>query len=172
MIPQDLKPGDYPEYYQSYIEYLPQEELLDILNNQKQEMNSFLNSLGSDALMSTYAPGKWTVAQVIQHMIDTERIFQYRALRIARNDKTPLAGYDQDLYVPFSGAINKSIDSFSREYNAVREAGICMFENFDDEMFSRKGLSNDQPLSARAAAFIIAGHEKHHLNLFKTNYDL
>lgn len=169
---QDLQPGDYPEYYRTYISHLPQEELLHILNIQKNEMNAFIERLGPEELSHSYAAEKWTVAQVLQHMIDTERIFQYRALRIARNDSTPLAGYDQDAYVPFSIAQERNAAGFLKEYNAVREAGICLFETFTSDMFQRKGISNDHPLSAGAAGFIIAGHEKHHLLLFKSNYKL
>lgn len=172
MKPQDLQQGDYPVYYHTYIAYLPQRDLLDILKDQREEMNTFLNGLRSEDLGRSYAPGKWTVAQVLQHMIDTERIFQYRALRIARNDKTPLAGYDQDAYVPASLATERTLDSFYKEYNAVRLSGISLFETFNNEMFSRRGISNDNPLSAAAAAFIIAGHERHHLLLFKSKYIL
>lgn len=172
MKPQDLQPGDYPAYYQTYVAHLPQKDLFDIFNMQRKKMNNFLARLKPNDLMHSYAPGKWTVGEVIQHMIDTERIFQYRALRIARNDKTPLAGYDQDAYVPVSAATQRTVDSFLKEYNSVREAGICLFENFNDEMFQRRGISNEQPLSTAAAAFIIAGHEKHHLLLFNSNYNL
>ncbi len=172
MKPQDLQPGDYPEYYQTYIAHLPQENIFTILNDQMKEMTAFLRRLNSEDLLYSYAPGKWTVGQVLQHIIDTERIFQYRSLRIARNDRTPLAGYDQDAYAPISAAQERDIESFSREYLAVRQSGIYLFQTFNSEMFKRKGISNDKPLSAAAAAFIIAGHEKHHLLLFKTNYNL
>lgn len=172
MSPQDLQPGDYPEYYHPYIAYLPQNDLLSILKDQMDEMCSFLRNLKSSDLKISYAPGKWTVSQVIQHMIDTERIFQYRALRIARNDITPLAGYDQDAYAPVSGAENRTAESYLNEYVAVRRSGICLFETFNDEMYRRKGFSNDKHLSAAAAGFIIAGHEKHHFVLFKSHYKL
>lgn len=172
MKPQYLQPGDYPKYYQTYIAHLPQDDLFDILIRQREEMLTFLGGLKPEDLMSSYATDKWTVAQVLQHMIDTERIFQYRALRIARNDSTPLAGYDQDAYVPNSAATERTSESFSKEYYVVRQSGIYLFESFNEEMFRRKGISNNQPLSAAAAAFIIAGHEKHHLLLFKSNYNL
>jgi hypothetical protein len=172
MTIQDLQPGDYPEYYRTYISHLPTDDLIEILNKQSEEMNTFFRSLKIEDLRTSYAPGKWTVAQVLQHMIDTERIFQYRALRIARNDCTPLAGYDQDAYVSLSSAASRDLESFNEEYNAVRQSGIQLFKSFTYDMFIRKGISNDKPLSAAAAAFIIAGHEKHHLLLFKSNYNL
>lgn len=172
MSPQDLQPGDYPEYYRKYISQLPEDDLLSILNDQLEEMRAFLNRLSPSDLQKSYAPGKWTVAEVIQHMIDTERIFQYRALRIARNDTTPLAGYDQDAYVPVCRAGNRTAEGLLKEYTAVRHSGIGLFETFNNEMFNRHGYSNENPLTAAAAGFIIAGHEKHHLVLFKSNYKL
>lgn len=172
MKPEQLLTGDYPEYYQTYINQLPQLELLTLLRSQREEMVNFLTNLDPVDLMWSYEPGKWTVAQVLQHMFDTERIFQYRALRIARKDKTPLAGFDQDEYVPASGANDRNLEDLIKEYTAIRESGVCMFESFTKEMYKEKGISSGGELSAAAAGFIIAGHEKHHLALFKNKYNL
>lgn len=172
MKPKDLKNTEYPGYYQQYIDQLPQEDILSLLRSQKLQMLSFLANLKNESLSFRYAEGKWTVAEVIQHTIDTERIFQYRALCIARKDKTLLPGYDQDAYVPFSGANERSVESFIIEYQAVRDSGISLFQNFTPTMLKEQGNSNGNPLSTAAAGFIIAGHEKHHLNLYKTKYNL
>ncbi|MEP6260548.1 MAG: DinB family protein [Gillisia sp.] len=172
MKPEELLIGDYPGYYQTYIDHLPQLELLTLLRTQRDEMIQFIETLDPVDLMWTYDVDKWTVAQVLQHMFDTERIFQYRALRIARKDKTPLPGYDQDAYVPASHANDRNKEDLLKEYKAIRESGICMFESFTKEMYKEKGISSGGDLSAAAAGFIIAGHEKHHLTLFKTNYNL
>ncbi|QED37070.1 DinB family protein [Antarcticibacterium arcticum] len=172
MKPEQLLIGDYPAYYQTYIDQLPQLELLTLLRSQREEMVNFLTNLDPVDLMWSYEAGKWTVAQVLPHMLDTERIFQYRALRIARKDKTPLAGFDQDAYVPASGANDRNLEDLIKEYNAIRESGICMFESFTKEMYKEKGISSGGDLSAAAAGFIIAGHEKHHLSLFKNKYNL
>lgn len=172
MKPNDLNSVEYPEYYQYYIDQLPQADLLSLMRNQKLEMLSFLAKLQDDSLNYSYAEGKWTVAEVMQHIIDTERIFQYRALCIARKDKTLLPGYDQDAYVPFSGANDRSVASFIIEYQTVRDSGISLFQTFTPSMLNERGNSNGQPLSTAAAGFIIAGHEKHHLTLFKINYNL
>lgn len=172
MKPHELNNVEYPAYYQNYIDQLPQEDLLSLLRNQKIQMLRFLANLEEESLSYSYAEGKWTVAEVIQHMIDTERIFQYRALCIARNDKTALPGYDQDAYVPFSGANERSIESFIIEYQTVRDSGISLFQTFTPSMMNERGNSNGNPLSTAAAGFIIAGHEKHHLNLFKINYNI
>lgn len=172
MKPKDLDSVEYPQYYQFYIDQLPQEDLIDLLRNQKLEMLSFLANLKEEKLSFSYAEGKWTVAEVIQHTIDTERIFQYRALCIARGDKTALPGYDQDAYVPFSDANNRSAESFIVEYQTLRDSGLALFQTFTPSMLKERGNSNGKPLSTAAAGFIIAGHEKHHLNYFKTRYNL
>lgn len=172
MLAEDLNTGDYPEYYKKYINLLPNNELLFLLQSQRERMVSFLSGLTEDELKISYAEGKWTCEQVIQHMIDTERIFQYRALRIGRGDKTPLHGYDQDDYVLKAGFLNKRSSDFIEEYSAVREAGITLFKGLSNEALYRTGISNNYPLSAGSAGFIIAGHELHHLNLFKSHYNL
>lgn len=167
---QELNEQDYPEYYQKYINLLPNEDLISLLETQKEEKIKFIQSLKGEDLTFKYADDKWTVAEVIQHELDTERIFQYRALCIARNDKTSFPGYDQDAYVPFSGANKRKISDFVQEYEFVRDSGIALFKSFDQAMLKRIGTSNGFDLSTAAAGFIIAGHEKHHLKLFKTNY--
>lgn len=167
---QELNVSEYPEYYQQYISLLPNEDLITLLDSQKEEKIGFLRRLKTEDMDFRYAEGKWTVAEVIQHMIDTERIFQFRALCIARNDKTSLPGYDQDAYVPVSNASNRSISELINEYESVRNSGILLFKSFNEKMLQRLGISNGYKLSAGAAGFIIAGHEKHHLELFKTNY--
>lgn len=172
MKPQELRSIEYPSYYQKYIDNLPQEDLLKLLRDQKMKMVDFIKTLEHENLMFTYAEGKWTVAEVIQHMIDTERIFQYRALCIARKDKTPLPGFDQDAYVPVSEANHRDTETFINEYAAVRNSGIALFESFNDYMLKETGNSSGGTLSTAAAGFIIAGHENHHLKLFKSNYAL
>lgn len=172
MRPSELSGNDYPEYYSKYIKLLPERGLLNLLTHQKEEMLGFLQSLQEETLKFSYAEEKWTVAQVLQHLIDTERIFQYRALRIARKDPTPLAGFDQDAYVPASLATERTLEGFIEEYAAVRKAGIALFESLKPEMMLETGNSSGGKLSAAAAGFIIAGHEKHHLKLFKSNYNL
>lgn len=168
----NLKSSDYPKYYQTYIDHLPQEELFDLLKSQREEMISFLRRLEPEDLQLSYAKGKWTVAEVLQHMLDTERIFQYRALCIARKDKTSLPGFDQDNYVHVSHANERNLSGFIEEYITLRDSGISMFKSFSEEMFYETGSSNGYDLTAGAAGFIIAGHEKHHLLLFKSNYKL
>lgn len=166
----DLNSNEYLSYYQTYLNHLSNEELIPQLNDLKDEFVEFLEELTSEDLNRSYGEGKWTVAQVLQHILDTERIFQYRALSIARKDKSALPGFDQDAYVTVSNANNKKLPEFINEFVMVRNSGIALFESFDQEMLSEIGNANGAPLSPRAAGFIIAGHQKHHLILFKTHY--
>ncbi|WP_029331973.1 DinB family protein [Gillisia marina] len=172
MMTSELPTSEYNTFYQTYIDKLPDEELIKILKDQKTEYVSFLKGLKEDDLKHAYAEGKWTVAQVLQHVIDTERIFQYRALTIAREDLTPLPGFDHDAYVPASKANRRSLESYIAEFEAVRDAGIALFESFEEDMSGRVGEASRSQLSPRAAGFISAGHQKHHLLLFKSHYGL
>lgn len=169
-----LKPtaSEFNPYYKTYIDQLPDEDLIHILQDLKLEFLQFLKTLKEEDLSYSYAEGKWTVAQSLQHLIDTERIFQYRALTIAREDLTPLPGFDQDAYVPVSKAEKRSLVSFIHEFEAVRDAGIALFRSFDEEMLSRLSEASKSQLSPKAAGFILAGHQKHHLALFKSHYGL
>ncbi len=169
---KDLQENSYPAYYQTYLDHLPNDNFLRLLRIQKEEMLIQLKSLKEKDLLTTYAVDKWTVAEVLQHIIDTERIFQYRALAIARGDKTSLPGYDHNAYVPNSKANERNLNGFIEEYLSVRDAGLTLFKSFSIEMLETRGISNGHELSAGAAGFIIAGHEKHHIKLFRSNYKL
>jgi len=166
----DLNSNEYLPYYQTYLDYLPDEELISQLIELRNQFVEFLEKLTPADLNRSYAEGKWTVAQVLQHILDTERIFQYRALSIARKDKTALPGFDQDTYVTVSNANNRKLPEFLNEFVMVRNSGIALFESFDEEMLKEIGNANGAPLSPRAAGFIAAGHQKHHLILFKKLY--
>lgn len=167
-----LPQKDYPEYYKTYIETLPDGELIDLMDILKTEFLEFLKTLKPEDLKYRYAENKWTVAEVLQHCLDTERIFQYRALCLARKDVNRLPGYDQDEYVPVSQASRRSLEDFIEDFLAVRNSSIALFKSFNEEMLQAKGISNERPLSTAAAGFIICGHQKHHQILFKSKYGL
>lgn len=167
-----IKEGDYPEYYQKYIELLPNEDLVGIMKTYRQNFLDFLKGLHPEDLQKSYAERKWTVGEVLQHMFDTERIFQYRALSLARKDLTPLPGYDQDAYVPASRAHRRSLPDLIEDFLAVRNSSITLFNSLDEEMLNSKGISNEKPLTPLAAGFIICGHQKHHQILFESKYGL
>lgn len=131
---------------------------------------TFLSSLSEEKLAHRYAEGKWTIKEIVAHVIDDERIFAYRALRFARNDKTELPGFDQDDFARYSGANERSIENLLIEFAAVRHATIALFNSFTDEALLRSGVASGNIMSVRAAAYHIAGHEMRHLNIIKERY--
>ncbi|MDX1940547.1 MAG: DinB family protein [Saprospiraceae bacterium] len=162
--------GEFAPYYQRYIDKAPEGDVVQLLIDQKQQMLDFLKSLPVEKWDYRYAEGKWSIKEVLLHLIDSERIFTYRALGVARNDQTSFPGFDQDAYVPESNADGRSVDSLLAEYAAVREASIQLFANFNEEIYKRIGKANNTPISVRALAYISAGHELHHLNIIKERY--
>ena len=164
-VPQSLS-----DYYKTYIDQVDGDDFLGVLRMSVVSTTSFLLSVPKDKWDYAYADGKWSLKEVLIHMIDTERIFAYRALRFARNDMEPLPGFDQDSYIPFCNASNRSTDSIIEEYQAVRSATIHLFENMDDEALDRQGTASGSPFSARAVGFVIAGHELHHLQVIREKY--
>jgi hypothetical protein len=133
-------------------------------------MRELVLSLPPDRLGTPCAEGEWTVKEILLHVIDTERVVAYRALRFARNDPSPQPGFDHNSYVPNSGANGRSIDNILEEYAAVRQATLSLFHNLEDEAWMRLGTASNNPLSVRAAAYFIAGHELHHLQSIRENY--
>lgn len=165
------KEGEYAPYAIMYISLLPDDEsVLTHVKDNYTVMKNFILSLPEHKLRYRYAPGKWTVKETLVHIMDTERIFAYRALRFARNDATALPGYEQNDYVPYSRANERSLTDILQEYGTVREATLSLFESFNEEEFLRKGIANGNPASVRALAYQIAGHELHHINIIKERY--
>ena len=165
-----LKAGDYHPFYEPYIQALGEVELMDMLKRQKQNFPQFINSIPEEKLGYAYAEGKWTIAEVLMHILDAERVFQYRALRFARNDKTPLPGFEQDAYVPLSGAGAYSKSDFVANYEIVRASSIALFDSFSEVDLQRVGIASNSEMSVAALGFIICGHQKHHRNVIRAKY--
>jgi uncharacterized damage-inducible protein DinB len=164
-------PGEYSPHAIAYISLLPDDRrVLEHMQNNFEIVKSLILTLPADKLYYRYAPGKWSMKEVLVHIVDDERIYAYRTLRIARNDKTPLPGFEQDDYVPYSKADERSVESILAEYAAVRTSTILLFDSFNDDDLLRIGFANNSPMSVRAAAYHIAGHEMHHLNLTRERY--
>jgi len=144
--------------------------LVDILISSKNEVISFFKEIPEDKLSYRYDVDKWTPKEVLMHIIDTERIFSYRALRFARKDKLDLLGFDQNDFIPPSKADSRTIESLLEEYEAVRNATIVLFKNLDTRMLKEVGTGSGSPMSVRALGFITVGHEKHHVLLIKERY--
>ncbi|MBC8754920.1 DinB family protein [Kordia sp. YSTF-M3] len=164
------EPTEYNPYYSQYVQHLKGEDVLDALEKGVTSINDLMTSLTEEKLRSAYAEGKWTIKEVLQHIMDTERIFCNRALRFARNDKTELPGFEQDDYVPFSDANERNSMEMLREYNAIRQATITMFQGFSDDMFARVGVASGSNMSVRAIAHVVTGHERHHVRVIKERY--
>jgi len=158
------------DYYKIYINQVDGDNFLNVLEESLPQTIAFLHSLNPENWNYRYADNKWSIKEVMLHVIDTERIMAYRALRIARNDKTPLAGFDQDEYIPYVNAENRSPTSIIEEYKSVRNATIEMYKYFSDEMLSAAGTASGNPFTPRALGFVIAGHEKHHLRIVRERY--
>ena len=165
------KQGEYPAYAIIHMKLLPDDGLLlKHLEDGFENVKKLILSLPEEKLLHKYAPEKWTIKELLVHIVDAERIYGYRALCFARNEKTPLPGFEQDDYVAFSSANERSIESILKEYQAVRSATIALFEGFDDEALSRHGIANENKATVRALGYDIAGHELHHTNIIREKY--
>ncbi len=153
-----------------YANLVRETDALQVLKDARQSSRALMFSLSLEQWDYSYGEGKWSIKEVWQHILDTERIFAYRALRIARNDQTPLPGFDQDEYILPSKAKERSIAGIIHEFDAVREATITLFEYMPHEAFDHTGTASNKKISARAFAFIIAGHERHHVRGLIENY--
>ncbi len=164
------RPGDYAAYYETYIGKVKGDTVKEIISTYSQPMLQFYTSLPEDKADHRYAEGKWTVKELLLHIIDAERIFGYRALRIARKDQTPLPGFDENTYTPASKASERSLQSLKEEFAAVRKSTDILLGTFDEEQLSQKGTASNQPVTANAIAFIIYGHMIHHKQVLEERY--
>jgi hypothetical protein len=162
--------SEYAPYYDKYISLIKGDDILLTLNNQLSATTDLLNSISEDKANFRYGPDKWSIKELIGHIIDTERIMAYRALRIARNDKTPIEGFEQDDYVKNGPFGDCKLKDLVGEFRHVREANIDLFQKLSPEAWLRTGTANNNVISTRALAFIIAGHELHHMGILKTKY--
>ena len=166
------KPGDYAPYYQKYLDAASTvDDALDLLGQQS-DVLAFMRTWPEDRAGHRYAEGKWTVTQVIGHMSDTERVFAYRLLRIARGDATPLAGFDENAYQLEAGFEGRTVASVVAELRAVRQASLTLIRSLDAAALDRAGTASDQRVTARALAWLIAGHFAHHTAILKERYGL
>jgi hypothetical protein len=163
--------GEHAPYMRAYIDLLPDDGLvLTHVRANLQNVKDLLLAQSEARLTTPCAAGEWTMKEILSHVTDTERVFAYRALRIARNDPTPLPGFDQDTYARYSGANARSIEDLLEEFTAVRLATLALFHSFDEQAWQRRGTASEYSLSVRAAVYIIAGHELHHLESMRQNY--
>lgn len=170
MKASDLPEIEYPQFYKPYIIALKDLELNQVLIRSKSSFLEALSLLKETDLNFRYAKGKWSVAELLIHIIDTERIFQYRVLRLARNDKTKLPGFEQDDYIKFSNAENRTLESLIQEFDVVRDSSILLKESLTQSSLEFMGNVSGGSMSVRAILFMLAGHVVHHEKILRERY--
>jgi uncharacterized damage-inducible protein DinB len=164
------EPGEYAAYYEKYVSLVAGNDVVPLLEAQRLQMIQLFAARTERDGNFRYAPDKWTVKEVLGHVTDSERIFAYRALRIARGDQTPLSGFEQDDYVRTGGFGERSLADLAEEFGHVRSATVALFRPLGDDAWTRRGTANKNEVSVRALAFIIAGHELHHRAILTERY--
>lgn len=163
-------PTTYLAYFERYVNQVPEDDLFVAFENQLPLVQSFLSNVPADKQTFAYASGKWTLKEMLLHIIDTERIFSYRALCIARGEKNSVLGFDEDEYASHSDANSRSWESLVEEFLAVRQSTLLLFKSFSKEALQKSGLANNNPLTVISAGFIILGHFYHHKNVAVERY--
>ena len=161
--------SDYPEHYRGYVGLVPTGDVIEIISSQIEETVALLQA-NAERRDFRYAEGKWSLIEVIGHVMDTERIQAYRLLRAARGDKTPLAGYDDEAYVESARFSDRSMDDLLEEFIAVRKATVVLLKGLPKEIWEEKGFANNGEFTVNSFAYIIAGHELHHRKLIVEKY--
>jgi hypothetical protein len=163
---------EHDPYYSKYVALVPDGDIVELLESQMTETQALLSPLDDSHALHRYAPGKWSVKEVVGHLIDGERIFVYRALRAARADQTPVPGFDENTYVPEGKFDRRPLRTLLDELAAARRGTVTFFASVDEEASKRRVVANDRPISTRALAYVIAGHERHHVMILRERYGI
>ncbi|HLZ17801.1 MAG TPA: DinB family protein [Cyclobacteriaceae bacterium] len=159
-----------PPFYKNYVKQIDEPDILQALRISGHRMLELVHSIPDSKADLAYAPGKWTIRELLCHIIDAERIFCYRALRFARNDKTPLPGFEENDYAPQANASARSLQKIASEITHLRASTIDLFESFTPEMLTRKGTANKNEIAVVTIGFVIPGHETHHRKILQERY--
>jgi uncharacterized damage-inducible protein DinB len=159
-----------PPFYQGYVHLVKNRDLFDNLEESGALTQAMLSTIAESNGNHSYAPGKWTIKELLCHMIDAERIFAYRALRFARNDQTPLSGFEENDYAPEANAHNRTVASIAGEMARLRLTTIDLYRSFTPDMLQRSGTANNTVISVLNLGFVISGHETHHRNVLSERY--
>jgi hypothetical protein len=162
--------SEYDPYYEGYISLVPEDKIIDPLVAQTGELRAIFADMPEERGAFAYADGKWTIKELLSHVIDGERIFAYRVLRISRGDTTPIEGFDQDIYIENSHANRRSFHELLGEFELLREANVALFKNLEVGDWTRTGTANNVEISVRSLAWIMVGHIRHHINILKSRY--
>lgn len=172
--PWTERPGrdEYGDFHVGYVGSAPDGDILETLEREGEAIIALLRSISAEAAGHSYAPGKWTVRELVAHVSDSERVFAYRALRFGRADPTPLAGFDQELWHPYSHAASRRWTDLVDELRVVRAASLHLFRSFEPEDWLRRGTASGVEVSVRALAWVVAGHELHHRRILRERYGI
>ncbi|AWG26956.1 DinB family protein [Flavobacterium kingsejongi] len=170
MRTSQLKSTDYAPYYANYVSLLNDGDLVEELEISVHDFIRFVQDIPMDKHDYRYAPGKWTIKDIIQHLIDTERIFAYRALCFSRNDQTQLPGFDESSYAENTNANARHLKDMLTEMALVRQSTIALYKTFSEELLERKGIASENAITVGALGFMIIGHQKHHEKIFRERY--
>lgn len=166
------EPSEYDPYYERYIALVSEGDILDTLASQPTKLADLFKGVPDESGDFRYAEGKWSLKEVLGHLIDGERIFAYRLLRISRADDTPIEGFEQDGYIEHAHSNGRSFSDLLEEFALLRRANLIYFNNMRDDAWIRVGTANNSKISARALIYIMAGHIEHHLSILKDRYSL
>lgn len=164
------QPNEYDPYYEQYVSLVPEDRIVPVLAAQPAELAALFAGVDEARGTYAYADGKWTIKQLLGHLIDGERIFAYRALRISRGDKTPIEGFEQDGYIENAYANERSFSDLLREFSLIRETTVMLFDHLKKDAWGWTGTANDVQISVRALAWIMAGHVRHHAAILNERY--
>jgi hypothetical protein len=170
IVAQRPDTSEYSEYYQRYVNLVAEGDVMETLAVQMADSLTMLADLDDAQTLFRYAPEKWSIKETVGHLMDTERVFAYRALRIARGDKTPLPGFDQEALIKAAHFDERPWGELLREWRIVREANLALFHSLDDDAMMRVGTANGENISVRSLPWIMAGHELHHMNIIRERY--
>lgn len=159
-----------PAFYHQYIDQVQQDNLVDAMQEHQKHAGSFLQSLAPHQWDYRYAEDKWTIKELVQHLIDSERIFCYRALTFARKDSVALPGFDENKYAAASDANRRTAEDLLKELKAVQQSSALLFESFNDTQLEAMGIANGNPVYVKAIGFILVGHTLHHLQIIRERY--
>lgn len=162
--------SEYNEYYHKYVSLVEDADLLCAMEDQIRDTRELFAGFPEERGSHAYADGKWTIKEVISHLLDGERIFGYRLLRIARGDETPMEGFEQDGYIENSHANERGFNDLLCEFGELRAANMRLMHSLDESDWHRAGTASGSPVTARALAYIMAGHVRHHLNIIQERY--
>ena len=162
--------NEFDPYYNNYISLVEGNDALRVLDGQPAELRALIANVPEEKGTFAYAEGKWTIKELLSHLIDGERMFAYRTLRVSRGDETPIEGFEQDGYVENSNANNRPFAELLEEFDLQRRSNMLLFNNLSDEASRRMGTANEKAVSARALVYTMAGHVRHHIQMLNERY--